>query len=615
MAAQLPWVVRLPWLLTRLDGVRWTLWLAIAVWFLWPWVANPYQIGTAHDAAYFHHHAVAAWRSWAQYGQLPVWNPWFCGGIPALGNLQESSVSPSVLLQVVLGLMPGSVLAMVLWFAGGMEGAWRYARRWGATRTSAIGAAVAFALSGRFATMFLDGQPAFVGFQMTPWVLLGFEAGMATLWAAVGGGIAMALVFLEGGAVATPLLGVLLLWLVPLHTLGRLLPWPAWQRGGSLVWSWRWRTAHRPLLSLLVIGLVAVGLSAVRLGAVIESLVRWPREWHGTSRYDAGQVWQMLTTASLDGGYDGPGTAYVGAAVFAVGVWALLRRPTRGWPLALMLALAVGLAMGEQGPWAPWSLTIRLPVLHNLRCSFRTLFFAALWAATLAAVAVGSVQQDIARALRWLTLRGTAAKSAAAWRTVVPWLVAGGIAALSVLALTHQPSVFNRDRSRLGGFEAAPRMAIQPFRQSLGNRWEAAVWPSVGLGSMACFEEQPFATSAALRGDLPAEEYLVEASAGTVQRLKWTPHRITLAVDLRRPATLRINQNFHRAWRASRGSVIDDQGLLAVRLPAGRYPLDVTHRDPLVWGGVLVSVATALLLGAAWWRRRRGRAAAATPTG
>jgi hypothetical protein len=607
--------VRLPWLVSRLDGVRWTLWLAVAVWFLWPWVQNPYQIGTAHDAAYFHHHAIAAWRSWSQYGQLPAWNPWFCGGIPGLGNLQESSVSPSVLLPIALGLHAGTSLALVLWFAVGMEGAWRYARRWGATRLSAVVAAVVFALSGRFATLFFDGQPAFVGFQLTPWVLLGFEAGMASAWAAVGGGVAMALVFLEGGAVATPLLGVLMLWLVPLHVIGRLLPWPRWRRAEPLSWDWRWRTAWQPLRALAVIGAVAVGLSALRLGAVVESLVRWPRQWHGESRYDWTQVWEMLTAARTDGGYDGPGTAYVGAVVFAVGAWALVRQPRRGWALASMLGLAVALAMGEQHPWAPWSLTIRLPVLHNLRCSFRTLFFAALWVGVLAAVALGTLQRDLHAALRWLLTRGRHAAPLAAWRVVVPWLLAGGVVALAVPVVLRPPALFNRDRSRIGGFEPAPRWATQPFRQSLGNRWEAAIWPAVGLGSLACFEEQPFATSAALRADLAAEEYLVEAHAGAVQRLQWTPHRISLAVNLRQPATLRINQNFHRAWRASRGTVVNDQGLLAVRLPAGNYAVHVVHRDPLVWGGAVVSLATALALCVVGWRRRAARTAAGAGSG
>lgn len=584
-------------LASRTVGVRWTLWLAVSVWFLWPLVKNPYQLGTMHDAAYFLHHAEAAWRSWHDYGQLPAWNPWFCGGIPGLGNLQESGVSPTVVLQLALGLMPGITMGLVLFFAAGMEGAWLYARRWGATRTSAIVAAICFALSGRFVNLFADGQPAFVGFELAPWVLLGFELGMENPWASVGGGVAMALVFLEGGAVGTPMLGVLLLWLLPLHVLARLLWWPGM---GS-----RWRTAHKPLQSLLIMGLVAVGLSALRLAPVVESLARWPREWHADAAMDLKSLWEMLVVPSADGGYAGPGTSYVGLWVAAVGGWAVLRKPKQGIPLLIFAALTLALAMGHQRAWAPWSLTTKLPVLKNLRCPFRMTFFTALFAATLAAVAVGALQRD----LRDLGARLLGATHVLNWRRLLPWAVSGVFALGVTAAVAGQTARFDRQRMVELAWEPAPRWADQPFVQSLGNRWEAQAWTAVGVGSIGCFEEQPFPTSARLRGDLHAEEYLAEPTAGTVQRAAWSPHRIDLEVALDRTAILKVNQNYHRGWRTSVGQIYDNEGLLAIKLPPGKYPLTITHRDPLVWAGVAVSLATLLSLlvlgGRAWLRHRR----------
>ncbi len=576
--ADLPVWLQWPTLALRLMGPRWALWLAISVWFLWPLVKNPYQIGTMHDAAYFLHHAEAAYRSWHDYGQLPVWNPYFCGGIPGLGNLQESSVSPSVLLQLLLGLMPGITAALVLWFAAGLEGAWLYARKWGATHTSALLAAVAFALSGRFVAMFADGQPAFVGFQLTPWVLLGFELGIRHRWAAVGGGVAMALIFLEGGAVATPLLGVLMLWLVPVHT-------------GAQVLS-NWRTAHKPLVSLVIIGVVAVLLSAMRILPVVESLARWPREWHSEGAISFPMLWEMLMVKSDEGGYAGPGTAYVGIPLLVLGGWAVVRRPTKGVPLLLFALIALALGMGDQRPWAPWTLTTKLPVLKNLRCSFRMTFFVALFLGTAASVALGALQRD----LRTLGAKLLRAGEGMDWRRGLAWGLAGTLATVAALAFAQGPARFNRSRMLDTGWEDAPRPAELPFAQSLGNRWEAQMWPASGLGSIGCFEEQPYPTSPLLRGDLAAEEYLVEEDVGHVLRRSWSPHHIELQVDLTKPATLRVNQNFHRGWRASRGRVFSDQGLLAISLPAGHYRLDVEHRDPLVWLGVAVSLATLLAL-------------------
>ena len=598
---QVPWYQLVPLVLSRAIGVRWAAWLGLAAWFVWPLLVNPYQLGTAHDATYFLHHASAAYRSWTEYGQLPVWNPWFCGGIPALGNLQESSISPSMLLPVLFGLMPGLQLALVLWFAVGLEGAWLYARKWGATRASAVVAALGFAFSGRFAMLFLDGQPAFVGFLLAPWVLLGFEYGIVRPWAAVGGGVALCLILLEGGAVATPMLVVLLGWLVLGHVLARLMWWPTL--------GWRWRTAWWPLRSLALVGVVAMLLSAVRLGAVAESIARWPREWLGESSFTLNQVWAMLTEASLDGGYDGPGTSYLGVAIFAAGCWGVVRRPYRGWPLALMIVLTVGLAMGHQRPWAPWNLTTKLPVLHNLRCSFRFSFFTALFVSTAAAVALGAVQRDLRNGLSWL-LRASH-PAAGRWRGVVAWALCGTLALGAAVALGRNTATFSRQRVATQGLEPSPRWAQQPFRQSLGNRWEAHFWPALGLGSLGCFEEQPYPTTRGVRADLAAEEYLVDPKLGSVQRLFWSPHRIELRVQTTSPARLRVNQNWHRAWRTSVGKVRNDNGVVAVDLPAGQHTVVIEHRDPLVWSGLAVSWATLaflLVLGAGrWWRWQRER--------
>ena len=343
-ATDLPWAIAAPWLLWRLVGVRWAAWLLAAAWFLWPRVVNPYQMSLAHDASYFLQHATAAWQSVRHFGELPVWNPWYCGGIPQLGNLQDSAFSPSVLVLAAIGVEPGLVLVLILFFAAGMEGAWLLARAAGATRVSAFAAALGFALSGRFAMLFVDGQPAFVGFALAPWAILGFWRGMDHRWAAVGGGVAMALVFCEGGAVATPLLGVLLAWAVPVFALGRLLP----RRGQP----WSAGKALDPLISLVIMGVVAAGLAAPRLMVVAESLVRFPRQWLSPSKYDLSQLGKMLFETSNAGGYDGPGTAYVGLLMAGAAAYAVLRRPIRSLPVLVLLALAVGLALGQQGPIA-----------------------------------------------------------------------------------------------------------------------------------------------------------------------------------------------------------------------------------------------------------------------
>jgi hypothetical protein len=129
----------------------------------------------------------------------------------------------------------------------------------------------------------------------------------------------------------------------------------------------------------------------------------------------------------------------------------------------------------------------------------------------------------------------------------------------------------NRERTRT--MEAAPPSLDRDFRQTRGNRWLAAYFPAMSRGSLTCFDDYDIAQSTELRGDLPAEEYLRDAGAGTVRRVTWTPGRIDLHVELTRPSRVIVNQNAYTGWRANVGDVVSADGLLAVDLPAGTHEL------------------------------------------
>ena len=92
---------------------------------------------------------------------------------------------------------------------------------------------------------------------------------------------------------------------------------------------------------------------------------------------------------------------------------------------------------------------------------------------------------------------------------------------------------------------------------------------------------------------------LDDDSAGRVREARWTPNRVDIDVDLARPATLVLNQNWNEHWRADRGAVVKwggrwpadaDGGRLAVATPGGRYRLSVYYRPRSFVAGAAVSV-------------------------
>jgi hypothetical protein len=89
--------------------------------------------------------------------------------------------------------------------------------------------------------------------------------------------------------------------------------------------------------------------------------------------------------------------------------------------------------------------------------------------------------------------------------------------------------------------------------------------------------------------------------------VKWTPNRIDLAVDATAPTRVIINQNWNKHFRASVGTVVSHEGLLAIDVPAGKHQLRVRYVDRVFDVCFVISVLTlfGLIAYAAWYVGRR----------
>jgi len=79
--------------------------------------------------------------------------------------------------------------------------------------------------------------------------------------------------------------------------------------------------------------------------------------------------------------------------------------------------------------------------------------------------------------------------------------------------------------------------------------------------------------------------------------VRWTPNALTFRVDTPAPTVLVVNQNYDRSWKLveGAGSVIDQGGLIGVRVPAGIERVVLGYRDWSVALGALISLATVAL--------------------
>jgi hypothetical protein len=283
------------------------------------------------------------------HGELPLWNPYNCCGIPFLAQLNTLALYPLSLIYLLLPLTWALPLFCLLHlFLGGL-GMYFLASRWTASRAGGALAGVAFAFNG--VTLDVLMWPSHTAtFAWMPWVILLVEEGWQM------GGRKMILASL---AAAMEVLGggpetILFTWLI--------------LSGVALVECCRepariLTTARR----FLAMGLLALGLSAAQLLPFADFAMHCSR-----NRNFAGSQWSMPPWGW--GNFLVPvyqtsrwqqivvqrdqywtSSYYAGIGVLFLAALALWRRREwRVWLLGGFLGASLVLALGDNGFVFPW---------------------------------------------------------------------------------------------------------------------------------------------------------------------------------------------------------------------------------------------------------------------
>lgn len=547
----------------KLAADRWVrvcFFFALALIATFPWLLTAGGFNEFRDAQVLWLYEDQARRSVLDFGQLPLWNPEFCGGLPALGTPQARFASPLFLLTLIFGTTRAEPLIIFTLVVVALYGAFHLARSHGATRAGATLGAPLFGLLGVFACAPFLGWFGFLGFAFLPWILLGVrKAARGELSGLALVGLSTGFIVGFGGTYVAPIsfvACVIELVLLAIHHRGRLKYVP-----------------------IAAAGLLAIGLSAFRLWPVFEELQRGPRVIAGMS-----VVGVQAIGASLFGTFDvwNAEVWYLVTIPLAiVAAISLLRR--RGRWLALSLLLAVWIAAGNAVTPSLYALLRQIPVFSLLRNSERFLVCAGL----VMSIGVSFAVTDVLARLRK--------------KQKTPRLtrIHQGLAIITALGLVlgtawqlHNFTVAASKRT-LG---ATPREALRPFHQARGNRWAVAGFGPMSRGSLACWEAYGVPQSPKLRGDLTEEAWLADGSAGTLESTKWSPNQLTFHARLDKPTRLLINQNYHRGWKSDVGSVVNTDGLLSVELPQGESDVSLRFLPRSALGGLIVSGLALLAL-------------------
>lgn len=519
-------------------------------------------------------------RTLVDYHQLPLWNPWACGGTPLLGNSQSRVFTPFLLLQFVFGLLPGLHLDFLMHLALMCAGGWFLGRSVGLGGWGSAVVALVFPGSSWLGLHLTEGHSWALSYAWMPWI---FGCTVRALqgdarWS-LGAGALLGFCLHDDGIYPGPQAALCVAFLC--------------------IWQVAARRSLRPLGIGVLVALVAFGIAAPKLGPVWELMKRNPR--HVDSAESTG--WKMLKAALFDTdqdryrqrfddrwywGFHEYG-AYLGPLVMAlitVGLLPSLRRRA-GWVIGMLLLLGLGLgdfasaASDSQPALAPysfWGQLHKLPLFSSQHVPSRFLTVFVLFAAV-----VGGAGAD------WLANR-----FGERGRMVALGLLVGAFVDQAHVGSGNLRHMFLGPKPELG-IEA-------PFAQVWASS-DRVMFPTIkaGLGAAHCYEYA--ALGSKVRTEPGTPNFWIDGQ-GKVSPLAWSPNRLEFEVDLPGPAKLVINQNRDIPWRLAEGQgrVLEEDGLLTAELPAGKQRVVLAYVSTPFRQGMAVLLLTLLLSGLWLWR-------------
>jgi hypothetical protein len=546
--------------------------LVFAAAFCWPLLEGLGAAGGRHD---WDQHMLYHWvpfETVRRFGEVPLWNPYLCGGMPMLGNPQSRWYSPFFLLHLVVGPELGVQLEVIAHIALAWLGAFVLARTIGLSRVASLVPAVVFAGSSAFYLHIGEGHTTWLPFAYVPWTLAAALARRPFV-----AGALLALSIGEGGVHPAPYAALALVALA-IHR--------------SVV-----ERSARPLGDLALTAMMAFCLAAPKLLLAHELMTSYPRFTQSSETMTFGQLAEALFSRSQDLDYTPAGQpyafheygAYVGpiAAVLAVaGLWTRRRTAVPWLLLALTgIALAAGPILG--GELSPWALLHQLPLFASLRVPSRFLLLTVLAVGVLAGLGMEAFTRSGQRRL-----------AVAAVLLLAAAIDAAAVGPHNLRYALQRPS------------DPLPTQAVfVQFRDEADTRMYQLA--RANMGALTCYEPLKPVTSVLARNDAGyrGEQYLL--NGGSVTLVEWTPHRLVFDVVAAQPDVLVVNQNHHPSWRIEEGygTIAAQNGLLAVRVTPGAQRVALEYESArFTIGLALAGLGTVAAAVTAVRKRRRMRA-------
>ncbi|MGH9386800.1 MAG: hypothetical protein ACRD2N_21220 [Vicinamibacterales bacterium] len=565
---------------------EWAGWLAfyllVSIVFCSPLFAQPLAFGVNDwDQHLFYYGAVL--KNVVEYGQMPFWNPWYCGGNVLWQNPQIALLSPVYPLSMVMPLQLAMKVNIVLHYWIGFVGAHLLiARGIGLTFTPVVVLlATLITAAGATAIHLTAGHSVFLPGLYLPLLLYYYVRALNT------------------GALRNLFLAAALLALMVFNGGVHILPMAVAALGSLSVFIALLSRSLQPVVGSVVFMAAGFAYAAPKL-LPVSLYVLGDTFWdtRNPTEHPDRVTLEMLRHVYLDpnqhtgltfelqrhrwqeyGNYIGP----LAALLIALGVVvALLRRTRDGdvWSRALALTtlLLFSFSLGEFSPLAPASLVTALPLFSSFRIPSRyTILFVVF-----ATLTVGSVARSLIE------------------RRALGRFVARTVTVICVLAALHlivtNRNFFVRVFRDAPSFDPTFRVMSGPAELVI-DRDSNPYQPGSPM-LRALMSDQSFFScyeSLQLGRTADSDRPLVYSEGNAlISNVRFSPNRIEFDASAGLTASpLFLNQNFAHGWSSDVGLVARerDTGRLSITLGSGQTGhFSFEFVPPGLWMGTMIAI-------------------------
>ena len=548
-------------------------------------------------------------KSLLEYHTFPLRAYWFGGGFPTLGDPEDPSLNPLVILSVVFGTVTGLKLITYLALLVAGLGTYALARYiLGYTRWGALFCGLIFGTSLFVPLRILDGNPNEVYAAFLPLCML--LIGLASR------GRKIALLILPF-VFYTMLSDGKLNFFTTVSYVGIFCLLDIFPPFSTLVEPNSLRKFDiRPVKILLLALCVTALIGMIRILPALElinakgglrhiDLFFHPKTYRpeGVYAYTFEQLWQETL-----GWKESMGLVTIGFLPVVLFVIALFTFGRKSAPWGINLVLFSWLLLAHNAPVDLLKPLWKLPIFNALYRPYKYFSFQIPFTF---AVASGQCFWILTKLRpRWLEHL-----CAIALIIIGVWFLYPKMAKVQrdtytfdtpAEFLTPEEQFFNVQGKNL------PRGRTRPFR--------AATYLNLlrNVGTVDWYTGIPIAENA-----IP--KYFVDADNNYIQNPEYRgeffflesentatgafgPNSITVSVNIQTSGTLIINQNYHRDWHTNHGELLNKDGLIALRLSKiGSYAVHLQYISRSFYAGLAISILSLISLGVICWTYLTGR--------